>query len=135
MHARSSPARRVFPVSRVVDLCHQPLLCASALRVMVFHHLPGQNFGDASVPIYLNEQHAGEFVDMPSAIVAVRAAFLAQARGEAVNIPRTRLAFGERRLNLMAGGGRAPERYALKSYGSATYHILLYAAAEGLLAI
>ncbi len=87
------------------------------------------------MPIYLNEQHAGEFVDMPSAIVAVRAAFLAQARGEAVNIPRTRLAFGERRLNLMAGGGRAPERYALKSYGSATYHILLYAAAEGLLAI
>jgi ornithine cyclodeaminase/alanine dehydrogenase-like protein (mu-crystallin family) len=77
------------------------------------------------VPIYLNEQHAAEFVDMPSAVAAVRAAFVAQARGEATNIPRTRLAFGERRLNLMAGGGRSPERYALKSYGSATYHILL----------
>jgi ornithine cyclodeaminase/alanine dehydrogenase-like protein (mu-crystallin family) len=87
------------------------------------------------VPIYLNEQHAAEFVDMPSAVAAVRAAFLAQARGEAVNIPRTRLAFGERRLNLMAGGGRSPDRYALKSYGSATYHILLYSAEQGLLAI
>jgi ornithine cyclodeaminase/alanine dehydrogenase-like protein (mu-crystallin family) len=46
-----------------------------------------------------------QFVDMPSAIAAVRAAFVAQARGEAVNIPRTRLDFGERRLNLMAGVG------------------------------
>jgi alanine dehydrogenase len=35
----------------------------------------------------------------------------------------------------MAGGGRAPDRYALKSYGSATYHILLYSAERGLLAI
>jgi ornithine cyclodeaminase/alanine dehydrogenase-like protein (mu-crystallin family) len=94
-----------------------------------------QKTGDASVPIYLNEQHAAELVDMTSAITAVRAAFVAQARGEAVNIPRTRLEFGERRLNLMAGGGRTPDRYALKSYGSSTYHILLYSAEQGLLAI
>jgi alanine dehydrogenase len=87
------------------------------------------------VPIYLNEQHAAEFVDMPSAVAAVRAAFEAQARGEAVNIPRTRLEFGARRLNLMAGGGRAPDRYAVKSYGSSSYHILLYSAEHGLLAI
>jgi alanine dehydrogenase len=87
------------------------------------------------VPIYLNEQHAADFVDMPSAVAAVRAAFMAQARGDAVNIPRTRLELGERRLNLMAGGARAPDRYALKSYGSSTYHILLYSAGEGLLAV
>jgi ornithine cyclodeaminase/alanine dehydrogenase-like protein (mu-crystallin family) len=87
------------------------------------------------VPIYLNEQHAAEFVDMASAVAAVRDALLAQTRGEAVNIPRTRLTFGERKLNLMAGGGRAPDRYALKSYGSTTYHILLYSAEQGLLAI
>ncbi len=87
------------------------------------------------MPIYLNEQHAAEFVDMPSAIEAVRAAFVAQARGEAINIPRTRLEFGKRRLNLMAGGGRTPDRYALKSYGSSTYHTLLYSAEQGLLAI
>jgi alanine dehydrogenase len=87
------------------------------------------------VPIYLNEQHAAQFIDMPSAVAAVRAVFVAQARGEAVNIPRTRLEFGERRLNLMAGGGRAPDRYALKSYGSSTYHVLLYSAEQGLLAV
>lgn len=87
------------------------------------------------MPIYLNEQNAAEFVDMPSAVAAVRAAFVAQARGEAVNIPRTRLEFGERRLNLMAGGGRAPDRYALKSYGSSSHHTLLYSAEQGLLAI
>jgi alanine dehydrogenase len=87
------------------------------------------------VPIYLNEQHAAELIDMASAIAAVRAAFVAQARGEAVNIPRTRLELGARRLNLMAGGGRVPDRYALKSYGSSTYHILLYSAEQGLLAV
>jgi ornithine cyclodeaminase/alanine dehydrogenase-like protein (mu-crystallin family) len=87
------------------------------------------------VPIYLNEQQVAEFADMPAVIAAVHEAFAAQARGEAVNIPRTRLAFGERRLNLMAGGGRNGERYALKSYGSASYHTLLYSAGQGLLAI
>lgn len=87
------------------------------------------------MPIYLSEQHAAEFVDMRSALAVVRAAFEAQARGEAVNIPRTRLEFGARRLNLMAGGGRAPDRYAVKSYGSSSYHILLYSADQGLLAI
>ncbi len=87
------------------------------------------------MPIYLNEQHAAEFVDMTSAIAAVRAVFVAQARGAAINIPRTRLDFGKRRLNVMAGGGQAPERYALKSYGSSSYHILLYSAEQGLLAI
>jgi alanine dehydrogenase len=87
------------------------------------------------VPIYLTEQQVAEFADMPAVIAAVREAFLAQARGEAVNIPRTRLTFGERRLNLMAGGGRNGERYALKSYGSASYHTLLYSAGQGLLAV
>jgi ornithine cyclodeaminase/alanine dehydrogenase-like protein (mu-crystallin family) len=87
------------------------------------------------VPIYLNEQQAVEFADMASVIEAVRAAFLAQARGEAVNVPRTRLEFGQRRLNLMAGGSRAGERYAVKSYGSSSYHILLYSAEQGLIGI
>ena len=87
------------------------------------------------MPIYLNEQQAAEFVDMLAAIAAVRDAFLAQAQGEAVNIARTRLAFGKRRLNLMAGGGRRGERYAIKSYGSSSYHILLYAAEAGLVAV
>jgi ornithine cyclodeaminase/alanine dehydrogenase-like protein (mu-crystallin family) len=87
------------------------------------------------VPIYLNEQQAVGFADMRSVIDAVRAVFLAQAHGEAVNVPRTRLEFGPRRLNLMAGGGRAGERYAIKSYGSSSYHILLYSAEHGLIGI
>ena len=68
------------------------------------------------MPIYLNEQQAAELVDMPAAVGAVREAFMAQGRGEAVNIPRTRLAFGKRRLNLMAGGGRGGERYAIRAF-------------------
>jgi alanine dehydrogenase len=90
---------------------------------------------ESLVPIYLNERDACEFADMASVIHGLRAAFLAQARGEAVNVPRTRLEFGQRRLNLMAGGGPAGERYAIKSYGSSSYHILLYSAEEGLIAI
>lgn len=86
------------------------------------------------MPIYLNEQNATEFIDMPAAVAAVRAAFVAQQKGEAVNIPRTRLAFGGRRLNVMAGGSGG-ERYALKCYGSASYHTLLYSAEQGLIAI
>ena len=87
------------------------------------------------MPIYLKEQDVVELADMPSVIAALRAAFTAQARGEAVNIPRTRLEFGNRRLNVMAGGVRAQNRYALKSYGSSAYHVLLYSAEHGLLAI
>lgn len=87
------------------------------------------------MPIYLDEQQVSELVDMRSTVTAVREAFVAQAQGEAVNIPRTRLAFGKRRLNLMAGGGPGGERYAIKSYGSSAYHILLYSAEHGLLAI
>src|SRR5579872_2530193 len=72
---------------------------------------------------------------MRSVIEAVRGAFLAQARGEAVNVPRTRLEFGQRRLNLMAGGARGGDRYAVKSYGSSSYHVLLYSAEQGLIGI
>jgi ornithine cyclodeaminase/alanine dehydrogenase-like protein (mu-crystallin family) len=88
----------------------------------------------ASVPIYLSERDVAEFLDMPSAIQALREAFAARARGEAVIVPRTRWEFGDRRLNVMGGGMRSPNRYALKSYGSSAYHVLLYSQ-EGLLAI
>lgn len=87
------------------------------------------------MPIYLKEQDVVELADMPSVVAALRAAFLAQARGEAVNIPRTRFAFEGRRLNVMAGGTTVPSRYALKSYGSSSYHVLLYSAGQGVLAI
>jgi len=87
------------------------------------------------VPIYLTERDVAELLDMPSAIVAVRDAFLARARGEAVIVPRQRWEFADRRLNVMGGGLRAPKRFAVKSYGAAVSHVLLYSAEHGLLAI
>jgi ornithine cyclodeaminase/alanine dehydrogenase-like protein (mu-crystallin family) len=86
------------------------------------------------VPIYLNEKDVAEFLDMPTAIKALREAFVALARGEANSVPRTRWEFGARRLNVMGGGLRAPFRYALKCYGSSAFHVLLYSE-QGLLAV
>ena len=87
------------------------------------------------MPIYLKEADVAELFDMPSAIEAVRAAFAARARGEAVIVPRTRWEFDDRRLNVMGGGMRTPNRYALKAYGSSAHHVLLYSAEQGLLAV
>ncbi|HEY7301206.1 MAG TPA: ornithine cyclodeaminase family protein [Xanthobacteraceae bacterium] len=87
-----------------------------------------------TVPIYLTERDVAEFLDMPSAIKALREAFLARRRGEATVVPRTRWEFGGRRLNVMGGGITPQGRYVLKAYGSSAYHVLLYSA-EGLLAV
>jgi len=87
------------------------------------------------MPIYLKEQDAVAFADMPSVVAVVRGAFAAQARGAALNIPRRRLEFGKGRLNFMAGGGEAGNRWVVKCYGSSAHHILLYSADAGLLAI
>jgi ornithine cyclodeaminase/alanine dehydrogenase-like protein (mu-crystallin family) len=87
------------------------------------------------MPIYLTEADVKEFLDMATAIDALRDAFAVRARGEANVVPRTRWEFGDRRLNVM-GGGMAPlRRYALKSYGSSAFHVLLYSQQEGLLAV
>jgi ornithine cyclodeaminase/alanine dehydrogenase-like protein (mu-crystallin family) len=88
------------------------------------------------MPIYVKENDVAELLDMPSAIQSLRDAFAARARArdEAVIVPRTRWAFGDKRLNVMGGGITAQQRYALKSYGSGAYHVLLYSA-RGLLAI
>jgi alanine dehydrogenase len=88
------------------------------------------------MPIYLNEKDAAEFADMPSVIAVLRTALAAQASGKAINVPRRRLEFGNRRLNLMAGGGKEPgNRFVVKCYGSSSHHMLLYGAEAGLLAI
>src|SRR5262245_39410068 len=86
------------------------------------------------MPIYLTEKDVAEFLDMPSAIQALRDAFAARAREEANVVPRTRWAFGDRRLNVMGGGLAKERRYALKAYGAGAFHTLLYSG-EGLLAI
>jgi ornithine cyclodeaminase/alanine dehydrogenase-like protein (mu-crystallin family) len=87
------------------------------------------------LPLYLDEADAKELVDVAAAIGAVREAFAAQARGAALNVPRTRLQFWSRRLNVMAGGIRAPARFAVKAYGGSAHHIFLYAEEGGLLAV
>jgi len=87
------------------------------------------------MPIYLKEQDAVDFADMRSVVAVLRTTLAAQASGTAVNIPRRRLEFGKRRLNLMAGGSEAGSRYVVKCYGSSAHHLLLYSAEGGLLAI
>ncbi len=87
------------------------------------------------MPIYLNEKDVAEFLDMPTAIQALRDAFAARARNEGNIIPRTRWEFGERRLNVMGGGLQSQRRFAVKSYGSSAFHVLLYSQKDGLLAI
>src|SRR5262249_12282495 len=72
---------------------------------------------------------------MPSAITALREAFAARGRGEGNIVPRTRWQFGDRRLNVMGGGLATQGRFALKSYGSSAYHVLLYSQQDGLLAV
>jgi alanine dehydrogenase len=89
---------------------------------------------ELSVPIYLKESDVAELLDMPSAIQALLDAFAARARDKAVIVPRTRWMFGDKRLNVMGGGITKQGRYALKSYGSGAYHVLLYSA-DGLLAM
>jgi ornithine cyclodeaminase/alanine dehydrogenase-like protein (mu-crystallin family) len=87
------------------------------------------------VPIYLNEKDVAEFLDMPTAITALRDAFAARARNEGNVIPRTRWEFGERRLNVMGGGLATQRRFAVKCYGSSAFHVLLYSQQDGLLAV
>lgn len=86
------------------------------------------------MPIYLNEKDVGELLDMPTAIQALRDAFVARARNEANIIPRTRWAFGDRRLNVMGGGIASQRRFAIKTYGSGAFHLILYSD-KGALAI
>jgi len=86
------------------------------------------------MPIYLKEQDVAEILDMPTALQALREAFAARAKDEANIVPRTRWVFGEKRLNVMGGGIAAQRRYAIKTYGSGAYHLILYSD-KGALAI
>src|SRR3954471_10552194 len=71
---------------------------------------------------------------MPTALQALRDAFAARAKDEANIVPRTRWAFGDKRLNVMGGGIAGQRRYAIKSYGSGAFHVILYSD-KGALAI
>ena len=86
------------------------------------------------MPIYLNEKDIDEFLDMRTALQALRDAFAARAKDEANIVPRTRWAFGDKRLNVMGGGIATQRRYAIKTYGSGAFHVILYSD-KGALAI
>ncbi len=89
-------------------------------------------------PIYVTEAEVAELLDMRGAIDALEAVFLAQAHGQARNSPRQRAEYWGGRLNLMSAG-QDSGRFAFKAYaGTAAptvYHVMLYDAREGLIAI
>lgn len=89
-------------------------------------------------PIYLTEQDVSDLLDMPRAIAALKAVFVAQQAGEARNSPRQRAQYWGSRLNIMSAGA-ASGRFAFKAYAGTSaptvYHLMLYDAREGLIAI
>jgi ornithine cyclodeaminase/alanine dehydrogenase-like protein (mu-crystallin family) len=87
------------------------------------------------MPIYIKEADVAEFLDMPTALKALREVFGAEAKGQANTVPRTRWPFGGVRLNVMGGGERASKQFAVKAYGGGAFHVLYYAEDKGLLAI
>lgn len=87
------------------------------------------------MPIYIKESDVAEFLDMPTALQALRDIFAAEAKGQANTVPRARWPFGNVRLNVMGGGERASKHFAVKSYGAGAFHVLFYTEGKGLLAI
>ena len=89
------------------------------------------------MPLFLTDAEAASLVDMPAVIAALEAAFLAEARGEAFNLPRHRFSRQESRLNVMLAGNVETGRHAVRAYGAlgrSVSHIFLYGR-EGLLAV
>jgi ornithine cyclodeaminase/alanine dehydrogenase-like protein (mu-crystallin family) len=87
------------------------------------------------MPIFVNEAQARASLSMISVISALRAAFVAQAHGMVKNTPRTRTSLLGKSLNVTAASDASSGRYAVKIYGGGNYHIHLYDADRGLLAI
>ena len=89
-------------------------------------------------PLYINESEVNELADMGVAIAALRTAFAEQAEGGATNSPRTRARYWGSRLNMMSAGLKSG-RFGFKAYAGTNaptvYHVMLYDANDGLLAI
>jgi alanine dehydrogenase len=86
-------------------------------------------------PIFVSEQEAIAALDMRSAIEALDSAFRSQAKGLASNAPRFRTAPRGRGLNVTTARDESTRRFAVKIYGGGNFHILLYSADGGLLAV
>lgn len=89
-------------------------------------------------PLYLREGDVHELVDMRGAIDALKASFREQAAGEAQNAPRMRARYWGSRLNIMSAGHKSG-RFGFKAYAGTNaptvYHVMLYDAQHGLVAI
>lgn len=87
------------------------------------------------MPIYVDEAQARASLSIAKVIAALSAAFLAQADGKVQNAPRTRASLLGKSLNVTAASDARSGRYAVKIYGGGNYHIHLFDADRGLLAI
>jgi len=87
------------------------------------------------MPIYIDEARVRDALGIDLVIAALRKAFLAQAQGSVVNLPRSRAKLLGNSMNITAASDAASDRYAVKIYGSGNFHIHLYDRTHGLLAI
>lgn len=92
------------------------------------------------MPLYLTEADVNQLLTMPIAIDCLDDVFSAQARGEAVNTPRSRIALKPGSYNLMSAAWYGKDVVGQKSYTASRagvgFHVLIYSTTgEGLLAI
>ena len=92
------------------------------------------------MPLYLTESDVEQLLTMPIAIDCLDEAFAAQARGEAVNTPRSRIPLTPGSYNLMSAAWHGKSVVGQKSYTASRagvgFHVLIYSTTgEGLLAI
>lgn len=89
-------------------------------------------------PLYVTEENVHRLIDMRGAIDALRSAFREQSAGEAQNSPRARARYWGSRLNIMSAGMKSG-RFGFKAYAGTkaptVYHVMLYDADKGLIAI
>ncbi len=86
------------------------------------------------MPLYIDEARVRDVLHIETVIEALRAVFLAQAKGSVVNLPRSRAKLLGKSLNITAASDAAQDRYAVKIYGGGNFHIHLYGREQGLLA-
>jgi alanine dehydrogenase len=92
------------------------------------------------VPLYLTESDVNQVLTVPIAIDLLEGAFDAQSRGEAVNVPRSRIPLQRGSYNLMSAALHEKGVVGQKSYtatgGGIGFHVMIYSTrGEGLLAI
>lgn len=86
------------------------------------------------MPLYFDEARIRDALRIETVIEALRTAFIAQAQGQVVNLPRSRAKLLGKSLNITAASDAHRDRYAVKIYGGGNFHIHLYDRTRGLMA-